>query len=196
MSRRPLPSKEASASWIADCTEATSKGALPCGKPDVFQHLWAGCEDVGKFAGPLACFDHGGQKLQSSQKPIAGGGVITHHDMARLFTTKIESALAHGIHHITVAHIGAVQINSLVPSQRSRPKIGHNRGHQSAAAELSALSPARGDQPHELIPVGDLAFSSIMAIRSASPSRQIPMSAPCCNTASTAALVRWSPHLC
>ena len=39
------------------------QGCTTCRKPDIFQHLWAGCEDVGKFAGPLACFNYSGQEL-------------------------------------------------------------------------------------------------------------------------------------
>ena len=78
--------------------------------------------------------------------------------MTRLFTAKIEPAMAHGIHHIAVAHIGAVQINPLTSQPAFKAQVGHHRSHQSATAKLSALGPARGDQSHELIAVGDLAL--------------------------------------
>mmetsp|Transcript_29253 Transcript_29253/g.56685 ORF Transcript_29253/g.56685 Transcript_29253/m.56685 type:complete len:363 (-) Transcript_29253:1864-2952(-) len=131
---------------------------LTGGKTYIFEQLWYRIKDMQHFAGPLARLHQFREELQTRHQPVAGGGVIRHDHMARLFAPEVEAALPHPLHHIAVAHTGSLKAHVVALQKPLKPEVRHDGGHQRTALEPPLGRPARRHQPHELITVPDPAL--------------------------------------
>ena len=74
-------------------------------------------------------------------------------DVARLFTADVEAASAHPLHHIAVAHLGALQRQALCGQFTLQPQVGHDGGDEAASGQPPAFGPVHPDQSHDLVAV-------------------------------------------
>ena len=65
---------------------------------------------------------------------------------------------AHHLKHITVADLGAEQLEPLPGEIAFEPEIGHHRRGHAAAAQLAARRQLAADQRHELVAIDGLAL--------------------------------------
>ena len=76
--------------------------------------------------------------------------------MAGLLTPKIEPAITHLFNDIAVADLGPLHVDADAVQMTFQPEVRHHRGHKRVARKPPVRLPARGDKPHDLVPV-DLA---------------------------------------
>ena len=82
--------------------------------------------------------------------------MVVQDDVAGLFATEVEAALAHPFHDIAVADLGALQREVVVVQQPLEPEVGHDRGDHTTALEQATFCPVEGDEGHDLVAVDDL----------------------------------------
>ena len=101
----------------------------------------------------LAFLHHHRQHLQRRNQAIARGGVIGKNDMPGLLSAQIVAAFAHALHHVAIAHAGALQLQAQTIEIAFKPQVGHHRGHHAAAGKLALLQHGCGNQRQQLIAV-------------------------------------------
>ncbi len=75
--------------------------------------------------------------------------------MARLLAAEVEAALAHALHHIAVAHLGAFELEAELPQEALQAEVRHDGGHHPAAVQTVLLGVGLGDDGHDLVAVDD-----------------------------------------
>ncbi len=143
-----------SASAIAALTDAASNGVLS-GETADFPASAARCKAARKCACRFVLAHHFCQELQSRHQPIPGGGMVAHHDMARLLATQIIAARTHRLDHVAIAHCGAMQANPRPAKKRSRPKFDMTV-LTKAPPSGALIGPTCRQKRHDLIAIGHL----------------------------------------
>ncbi len=69
---------------------------------------------------------------------------------------RLKPALAHGRHHVAVAHRGPVEADALRGQGALQPQVAHHRRHHGVAAQLAVALHAGGAHGHDRVAVHDL----------------------------------------
>jgi hypothetical protein len=124
--------------------------------------------------------DHRGQELQRRDQPVAGGGVVGHHDVARLLAAEVVAARPHRLDHVAVADRVRRSRGPWPARCRSSPRFDITVATSVPFASRPSSRPS-GPAISAMIwsPSATIGPRSSMIItRSASPSRLMPRSAP------------------
>jgi hypothetical protein len=127
-------------------------------KADVLQKLRHRIEQMQHFAGRLPAFDELRQYLKRGNRAVACRGMVEKDHMPRLFTTDIDTMLAHFFENIAVTDFGTHQFQMLAFQIALKPKVGHHRRNNTVARKFARAAHRSSEQSHDLVTVDYLAM--------------------------------------
>ncbi len=84
--------------------------------------------------------------------------MVLQDDVTRLFAADVEAALAHPLHDVAIADLGALQRQPLGLQAALQSQVGHDGGDEALAVQPSAFGPVQTDQSHDLVAVDHMAL--------------------------------------
>jgi hypothetical protein len=102
---------------------------------------------------PLGLDQHG--HLQGREQAIATHAVAGRKDMARLLAAQARTQLLHGLVHVLVTHGGALQQAALGLPGPLETQVGHHRGDDAVAWELSLGHQGLAPEIEDLVAIHD-----------------------------------------
>src|SRR5207237_1821639 len=117
-----------------------------------FQELRERLEQVQQLAGRPVLGDQLGENLQARDQPVAGRAIFRKDDVPALLAADIIALAAHCLEHISVADLGALELQAEALDIALQPEVRHHRRDDAAPAQPAALLPGAADQGHQLVP--------------------------------------------
>ena len=109
-----------------------------------------------QFRGLLSGFLQRLQKLQCRQFAVTGGGEGAENRMTGLFTADVIATFQHFFQHMAITYGCANQIQSIVTAKFMQAQVGHHRGYNGVAAELTLAFHAGSTHSQHLIAVNGI----------------------------------------
>ena len=120
---------------------------------DVQQHLRVLRAVGGEHGRALAGEREDLQELERGELTVAGGGVVGEDHVARLLAAELVAALHHLFEHIAVAHVGADEVDAVLPAELVQSEVRHDGRHDGVAGEPAVALHIGSADRHDLVAV-------------------------------------------